>query len=247
MSSAAGVYLGVRHHYAIPYDRIVRNSDQVTVDDQFVARSGLVVLYLRVHAPYIPAGWSCPASGVKPVIRVQWPYRRTASVDDDVPMIDPDRNGMVVLDREDCIRRLGRGGIGRIALMTDGEPTIVPVNYSIHDGDVYFLTSPGSKLAAAIQAAVIAFEVDRIDAFEHTGWSVLVVGPSGVVPQEEAEHLWSMKLRRWVGGGPEALVRIRAEKVSGREIGKPGLNLPPRNRVSMNHPAVGSHQRLRLI
>lgn len=50
-----------------------------------------------------------------------------------------------------------------------------------------------------------------------------VVGPSCIVPTSEVEPLWRFKLRRWAGGGPETQVRIKAERVSGREIGRPGV------------------------
>jgi uncharacterized protein len=140
-------------------------------------------------------------------------------------MVEIDRNDMVVLDREDCIRRLGRGGIGRIGLTVEGEPAIFPVNYAVKGDDIYFLTSPGSKLAAAAEGAVLAFEVDQIHAFEHAGWSVLIVGPACIVPSAEVIPLWRLKLGRWVGGGPEIQVRIRADRVSGREIGKPGVSI----------------------
>jgi hypothetical protein len=136
-------------------------------------------------------------------------------------MVEIDRNDMVVLDREDCVRRLGRGGVGRIALIVGGEPAIFPVNYAVKAGDIYFLTAAGSKAAAAANGDVLAFEVDNIDPLEHAGWSVLVVGPSAVVPSAEVQPLWKLKLGRWVGGGPEIQVRIRSERVSGREIGKP--------------------------
>ena len=148
-------------------------------------------------------------------------------------MVEIDRNGMVVLDREECIRRLGRGGIGRVALIIDGEPAVFPVNYSVKDGDIYFLTAAGSKLSASSEGAVFAFEVDGHDKMEHTGWSVVVTGSSEVVPLDELEPLWRLKLGRWVGGGPEILVRIRSDQVSGRAIGKPGFGAdapihPPR-------------------
>jgi hypothetical protein len=141
---------------------------------------------------------------------------------DDRVVVETDRNDMVVLGREQCMNRLGRGGVGRVALAVGGEPAIFPVNYAVKDDDVYFLTAPGSKLAAAAEGATLAFEVDHIDAFEHGGWSVVIAGPSCIVPLAEAEPLWKLKLGRWVGGGPEVQVRIRAERVSGREISKPG-------------------------
>ena len=139
-------------------------------------------------------------------------------------MVEIDRNDMVVLEREECMRRLGRTGVGRIALVAEGLPMILPVNYSATDQYVYFLAGPGSKLDAATRGEMMAFEVDHQNAFEHGGWSVLVVGPASVVPESEMEPLWNLKLGRWAGGGPGTQVRIRTDRVSGREIGRPGVN-----------------------
>jgi hypothetical protein len=141
----------------------------------------------------------------------------------DVAMADIDRNDMVVLDRDECMRRLGRSGVGRVAFVVDEWPVIFPVNYAVKGDGIYFLTAAGSKLAAAAENAVMAFEVDRTDAVEHGGWSVVVAGPSRMVPDDEAEPLWRLKLGRWAGGGPVTQVRIEASKVSGREIGRAGV------------------------
>jgi nitroimidazol reductase NimA-like FMN-containing flavoprotein (pyridoxamine 5'-phosphate oxidase superfamily) len=138
-------------------------------------------------------------------------------------MVDIDRNDMVVLDHDDCLLRLGRGGIGRVAVVVGGLPAIFPVNYAVKGDHLYFLTGPGSKLVAAAHGAVMAFEVDHIDAFEHGGWSVVVVGRSSIVPASEVEPLYRLKLGRWVGGGPETQIRIQMDRVSGREIGRPGV------------------------
>lgn len=134
-----------------------------------------------------------------------------------------DRNDMVVLDRDECIRRLAEGGVGRVALVADGRPAIFPVNYALMGRFIYFLTAPGSKLAAAGRGDLVAFEVDRHDPSEHSGWSVVVIGRAGVVPAEEAEPVWRLRLGRWVGGGPATQIRIEMEQVSGREIGRPGV------------------------
>ena len=57
-----------------------------------------------------------------------------------------------------------------------GLPVILPVNYTYVDGDIVFRTGEGTKLHAASNGAVIAFEIDEYDARAHEGWSVLAVG-----------------------------------------------------------------------
>jgi nitroimidazol reductase NimA-like FMN-containing flavoprotein (pyridoxamine 5'-phosphate oxidase superfamily) len=131
-----------------------------------------------------------------------------------------DRNGMAVLDRAECLRRLGPGGVGRVAVTVGALPAIFPVNFAMLDDDVVFTTTGGTKLAAAARAAVVAFEVDAFDVASRRGWSVMVVGPSeqitDIVALARASRL---PLARWTGGEQaEAFVRIRAEIVSGRDL-----------------------------
>jgi uncharacterized protein len=136
-----------------------------------------------------------------------------------------DRNGMVTLERGECMRRLGRTGLGRVAVCVGALPAIFPVNYAMLGEDVVFRTTPGTKLAAAVRNAVIAFEVDSADRMSHTGWSVMVVGPSRVItdPDELAQTRW-LPLTRWARGGePELTVCLQADLVSGRELAYPAL------------------------
>ena len=134
-------------------------------------------------------------------------------------MLKTDRNGMVVLSEAECLRRLGTGGVGRVGVSVAALPAIFPVNYAQLDGDIYFRTTPGTKLAAAARNAIVAFEVDRADAMSHTGWSVLVIGPAEEVDDpDELRRLAQLPLTRWVDGGADTLVRIRASLLSGREM-----------------------------
>jgi hypothetical protein len=74
-------------------------------------------------------------------------------------------------------------------------------------------------LDAAASGAVIAFEIDNIDPFSHTGWSVLVVGTARPITepaeQASAEHL---PLTPWAHGRRDTFVRIEAARVTGREL-----------------------------
>jgi uncharacterized protein len=126
---------------------------------------------------------------------------------------------IVELDQQECRRRLGTGGIGRAGVTVGALPAIFPVNYAVSDGDIVFRTGPGTKLDAAASGAVIAFEVDNIDPFSHTGWSVLVVGTARPItdPEEQAraEHL---PLAPWAEGCRDTFVRLESAKMTGREL-----------------------------
>jgi nitroimidazol reductase NimA-like FMN-containing flavoprotein (pyridoxamine 5'-phosphate oxidase superfamily) len=133
--------------------------------------------------------------------------------------VDIDRNGLVVLPREECLRLLGTAVIGRVAVTIGALPAVFPVNFVVCGDDVVFRSSPGTKLEAAVDGAVVAFEVDAIDAISHAGWSVLVTGRASVLTNPGdlaiAERL---PLRGWAESGPSSFVRIRGEIISGRRL-----------------------------
>src|SRR5271165_6636211 len=76
-----------------------------------------------------------------------------------------------------CLALLTAGTVGRVGLSIDALPAVLPVNYVIHNGAIVFRTVPGTKLNAATEGAVVAFEVDSYgDPAHPTGWSVLARG-----------------------------------------------------------------------
>lgn len=86
-----------------------------------------------------------------------------------------DGNGMEDPSREECLRRLSKGGIGRLGLVDETLPTILPVNFALVDGQILITTGIGSILRAA-QTEMVALEVDETDPVCHGGLSVLVRG-----------------------------------------------------------------------
>ena len=127
-----------------------------------------------------------------------------------------DRNGLVVLDRSECLHRLGQCGVGRVAFTSDALPTIMPVNYAMLDEDIVFRSSRGSKFDAAMRHSVVAFEVDDVDWFGHGGWSVLAIGPAGPLSEpSDRARVARLPLAHWVSGDVE-LVRIHTDLLSGR-------------------------------
>ena len=89
--------------------------------------------------------------------------------------------GLELLDEPEVMRLLANCEVGRVGVTIGALPAIFPVNYRLIDGCVVFRSSPGSKLSAAANRAVVAFEVDDYNVADRSGWSVLAVGPSEVV------------------------------------------------------------------
>ncbi|MBO2462523.1 pyridoxamine 5'-phosphate oxidase family protein [Actinomadura sp. LCR2-06] len=126
------------------------------------------------------------------------------------------------LDRQECLRLIAPGGIGRIAF-EDGEgPTVVPVNYAVDGESVVFRTSLEGRLSRSLLTAVpggqvrAAFEVDAFQDDTHEGWSVLVRG--GAHPLEGEERERAVRVDPWPGGEREAWFSLTAMEVSGRRL-----------------------------
>ena len=68
------------------------------------------------------------------------------------------------LSEAECRRLLGRHTLGRVGMTSGGLPLILPVHYIYDDGVIVFRTGAGTKLRAAANGDVLAFEVDAYDA-----------------------------------------------------------------------------------
>lgn len=132
--------------------------------------------------------------------------------------MDVDDTGLVVLSRGQCLRLLRRSRIGRVVVSVGALPAAFPVNYALLD-DVVIRSAPGTKLFAALDGAVVGFEVEKIDPVLESGWSVLVQGTSSVLSEpDDLERARRLHLRTWAPGDRPYFVRIRSELVSGRRL-----------------------------
>ncbi|QYX75241.1 DUF1918 domain-containing protein [Streptomyces akebiae] len=124
------------------------------------------------------------------------------------------------LGTDECRALLSTHGVGRVAVTApDGHPAVVPVNYEVVDDAIVFRTAPDSLLAAAVGTEV-AFEVDHVDEPLSQGWSVLAVGPAGVVAEADAVRRLTGQAHTapWPGGARDMWVSIRAVSLTGRRI-----------------------------
>jgi nitroimidazol reductase NimA-like FMN-containing flavoprotein (pyridoxamine 5'-phosphate oxidase superfamily) len=128
-----------------------------------------------------------------------------------------DSSGLEVLSEPDCVQLLAGAQVGRVVVSMAAMPAAFPVNYTVIGRDIYFRTTPGTKLAAAVDRTVVAFQVDRFDTEDRSGWSVLVVGQARLVtdPAEQA-LLQAAGVRSWVATEPAHFVAIGMDKISGR-------------------------------
>ena len=128
------------------------------------------------------------------------------------------------LDTAECYRLLATQRVGRLGVIIEHYPEVLPVNYALDRSIVVFRSDVGPKLAAAHHANV-TFEVDTYDLHRHCGWSVLVRGLAEIVdsqtdPERSARSLAADPLP-WAGGDKPHLVRVIPHGITGRRLAAP--------------------------
>ena len=139
------------------------------------------------------------------------------------------------LTRSECFELLAREHLGRVAVVDDRGPVVVPVNFVLDRHMVVFRTDEGTKLDAASRGSRVAFEVDGTDAVARTGWSVLVRGEAvEVTDPAELARLRKLRLTPWAPGAKTRYVRILPSALTGRRISASGS--PPQDPSTAQRP-----------
>lgn len=122
------------------------------------------------------------------------------------------------IPRPECLELLGLARVGRIVYADDDGPVALPVNFRMDDGTVVFRVSPGSQMCRRLDGATVAFEVDRLDDFHQTGWSILVRGTSSYADGTDFAEELSRRPVPWARGQRPVYVRVRPSQITGRRL-----------------------------
>ena len=129
------------------------------------------------------------------------------------------------LSHEECWSRLRTMVVGRLALAGEEHPEIFPVNYLVDRGTVMFRSDPGTKIAASLEKARVAFEVDGFEPDTKEAWSVVVKGNlEPVLQTNDVVDAVTLPLFPWQYGHKAFFVRIVPVSMSGRRfvVAEPG-------------------------
>lgn len=124
------------------------------------------------------------------------------------------------LSLTECLAPLASHRVGRVAVVVDGQPVILPVNYRTDDGTVVFRTDAGTKARGAPLSRV-AFEIDDIDEASHVGWSVVVQGVGQDITDAidaRSEELRFLPVSPWAPGDKVYWVKFVPQVISGRSL-----------------------------
>jgi len=125
------------------------------------------------------------------------------------PVLEPMR-------RDECIRLLEAGLVGRIAFNMAEDLIVIPVNYCYVNELIVFRTAADSAVAQ-YDLAPVAFELDFVDEYLHDGWSVLVNGMVRPAADRDIEAALD-RVEPWVGGIRATYIAIEPHRISGRRI-----------------------------
>ena len=129
--------------------------------------------------------------------------------------------GFENLTHEECLRLLTTQRVGRIGVTVAALPVILPVNFRLLGESIVFRTIPGTKLDAATNKAVVAFEVDGHEPDGRSGWSVLVIGHAARLLGADVARAEALDLEAWpLDGRASHFVSIGAFQISGRRFNR---------------------------
>ena len=128
---------------------------------------------------------------------------------------------MHVIPTDECYRLLGTHEFGRIGVVADHYPLILPVNYRLDGTTIVIRTHSGTILSAA-EHANVTFEVDEVDRASRSGWSVLIRATAEEVGEAHRADLAARTLQSgleaWAPGDKGHWMRLIAHEVTGRRI-----------------------------
>ena len=125
-----------------------------------------------------------------------------------------------VLSEKECRTLLEAHDVGRVGFVIDEFPVVIPVNYALVGDTIVVRTAPG-VLTAGVPDQPVAFEVDRFERWNRSGWSVLAQGHGRDITEESddrSEALRHSYIDTWAPGDRAVSLTIDITHLSGRRI-----------------------------
>ncbi|WP_164743593.1 pyridoxamine 5'-phosphate oxidase family protein [Microbacterium sulfonylureivorans] len=119
-----------------------------------------------------------------------------------------------------CWQLLESATLGRLAIEgRDGHPDMFPVNYLVHNGNVFIRSAPGTKLRSIAKHPAVAFEIDGETTNYH--WSVVMHATAHRLDVDaDIEASGVLELISASPTSKENFIRLTPETVTGRRFPK---------------------------
>jgi len=124
------------------------------------------------------------------------------------------------LSYEQCLGRLRDHSVGRVAVVVDDAPIVLPINYRLVETVGLTLlairTRPGNVIERG--GLQVAFEIDEFDPIRKEGWSVLVRGTLHHVDPLAADFANRFDPHSWLVDERDAWLIIQPFAITGRQL-----------------------------
>ena len=123
------------------------------------------------------------------------------------------------LSDEESLELLATKTFGRLVVRRNDDMDLFPLNYLVHEGEIYFRTAEGSKLFSLTLNNDVLFEADNVDGDSQEAWSVVVKGTARTLTSNaEIEAADQLPLKPWLPTLKYNYVVVSPNEISGRKF-----------------------------
>jgi hypothetical protein len=124
------------------------------------------------------------------------------------------------LSPEECVVLLRASAVGRIGIVLDGLPLVLPINYRLVETNDRIRLVICTRMGNAIDRADadVAFEIDGIDPSHRRGWSVLVRGTLQRIDADEIPLLVHVGPGSWLSSDRDTWLILEPSITTGRRL-----------------------------
>lgn len=124
------------------------------------------------------------------------------------------------LSLEECLDFLRAGSVGRIGVVVDDFPIIVPINYRLVETGgrprVIVRTQSGNVIERA--SLNVAFQIDELDSLHKQGWSVLIRGTLQHVDFGTTDFRECFDPHPWLTDERDSWLLLEPFEITGRRL-----------------------------
>ena len=124
------------------------------------------------------------------------------------------------LGRDECLALASTQSLGRLGVVVDGSPLVLPMGFVLDGETIVLQTNQGAKTLHAPLTSV-SFEVDHVDWEQGVGWSVLIQGIGEDIStaiDERSEALRSLAAHSWAPPPADRWLTIVPRTITGRRV-----------------------------
>ena len=124
------------------------------------------------------------------------------------------------LGRDECLALVSTQRLGRLGVVVDGTPLVLPMGFVLDGETIVLQTNQGAKTLHAPLTSV-SFEVDHVDWERGVGWSVLIQGIGEDIStaiDERSEMLRSLVAHSWAPPPADRWLTIFPRTITGRRV-----------------------------